>query len=584
MHAAGRHSGIAALPLQASSSSQQPPKAQLPLFSPPSLTAGGRSQFSSAAVATGQPVTVQCVPPVSNAQAELSELLQRSRLLAQLLQPGTRLSEQQLEVVQAALRQQKQQRQQQQPQLEAGPTVLQPGQRSSQLVDPSGRPIVQQPGLRPAAVMAQLVQQPPAGPSARPQGFLPHPQLLQLQQMNPQSPVVLQQQQQQLLQAASLWQQQRGGLPAFGAGLIGAGLGLMQQQPSLYMAALERGHAIMAHNWQTATNKQRDTAWAQFDHWSWQQLGKPGQYCHPNDIVVYLESCFLHQHGRQTAADGTSCPAPSTVSSTVAHLSTRLQQLGCRGPWDWVTCSGNPCNSMEVRTFKGGYSNEMQELGFSPTAAKPLSEDKLQQLVQCLAAEAAEAQQRADQPWYVAVLLWRDACITQYLWDSKRRPAELSKTQTAQVEVTSSAVGSSRVQAHPQISKMCHASQGSRVPRPVDVQGPAGQQLASLLLQYMQCVQQSGRGLGRYLFSPLHPSRLMLQTEQGLSTAAMGQRIIGHLKRLGLYEGESLYSIKRGAMQHDFFVAGKSLAAIGTAADIDTMAVVQAYVDPTRHL
>lgn len=64
----------------------------------------------------------------------------------------------------------------------------------------------------------------------------------------------------------------------------------------------------------------------------------------------------------------------------------------------------------------------------------------------------------------------------------------------------------------------------------------------------------------------------------------MGQRVIGHLRRLGLYEGESLYNIKRGAMQHDFFVAGQSLQAIGTAADIDTLAVVQAYIDPIRHL
>jgi hypothetical protein len=83
---------------------------------------------------------------------------------------------------------------------------------------------------------------------------------------------------------------------------------------------------------------------------------------------------------------------------------------------------------MEVRTFKGGDANEMQDLGFTPTAAKPISEFKLQQLVQQLAAEAAEAQQQANQPWHVAVLLWRDACIAQYLWDSKRRPSELSRT------------------------------------------------------------------------------------------------------------------------------------------------------------
>lgn len=104
------------------------------------------------------------------------------------------------------------------------------------------------------------------------------------------------------------------------------------------------------------------------------------------------------------------------------------------------------------------------------------------------------------------------------------------------------------------------------------------------MLQYMQCLQQHGKSLGRYLFSPLQPNRQALQADQGLSTAAMGQRVVGHLKRLALYEGESLYSIKRGAMQHDYFIAGKSLQAIGAAADIDTLAVVQRYVDPVGHM
>jgi hypothetical protein len=388
----------------------------------------------------------------SDSQLELAELLQRSRLLTQLLHPSTKLTEQQLEAVRAAVQQQKQQQQQQQQPPVArqqqplplladsigsltGPSSSQPAQTALTTLQMQ----IQQQELFVAATLAAAPQQrllqqlsplqlQPVLPIGQPQQqqlqqqlpaplqLLPQQQQQQqlltpvqlLQQQQPQfSGPLLSLQQQQLLQqqlllpTASVRLQQHNGLPASGIGLTSASLGSMQQQPSLYLAALARGHAIMAHNWQDATNKQRDTAWAQFDHWSWQQLGKPGQYCHPNDIVVYLESSYLHQHGRQTAADGTSCPAPSTVGSTVAHLSTRFQQLGCRGPWDWQACSGNPCNSMEVRTFKGGYANEMQDLGFTPTAAKPISESKLQQLVQQLAAEAAEAQQQANQPWHV---------------------------------------------------------------------------------------------------------------------------------------------------------------------------------------
>ena len=384
-----------------------------------------------------------------------------------------------------------------------------------------------------------------------------------------------QQQQQQQLQAETNSYQQ-------------AAASQMQQGQQAYMASLLRGHVIMARNWQAATNQQRDAQWEQLDTWSRQQLGRPAVQCTPDDLIVYLESSFIKQHGRQAAADGSSCPAPSTVKTIVSHLSTKFQQLGRRGTWDCTTGTGNPCDSMELRTFKGGYANLMQEQGFLPTSAKPISEAKLQQLVGLLVEEATAYQQlspkqQQQQPWYIEALLRRDACIVQYLWDSKRRPAETGSLQTSQLDISFNASGDGQVQALPGISKMCHANRSSRRPKVVQVQGAAGQQLAELLLQYQQCLQRTGHNLGRFMFSPLRADKQGLQVEQGLSTAAMEQRVVGHLKRLQMYEGESLYSIKRGAMQHEFFINGVSLQAVGEAADIETSAVVRTYLDPFRH-
>eukprot|EP00878_Enallax_costatus_P003423 GHUV01003634.1.p2 GENE.GHUV01003634.1~~GHUV01003634.1.p2 ORF type:complete len:408 (-),score=155.96 GHUV01003634.1:5007-6095(-) len=362
----------------------------------------------------------------------------------------------------------------------------------------------------------------------------------------------------------------------------------MQQDASLYTAALQRGRTIMAKNWQPATNLQRDKIWQELEEWSQQQLGKPAVQCTPLDLVVYLESSYIRCHGRQQADNGSNCPAPNTVACAVAHLSTKFQELGCRGVWDWNAFTGNPCSSMEIRTFKGGYANQMQDLGYKPTAAKPISSSKLQQLVMQLEEEADAYQQlpkQQQQPWYIEALLRRDACIAQYLWDSKRRPAEAGQLQNEQVNIDLSAsCGASMVSIQPSVSKMCHASRGSRQPRPVQVQGTPGGRLAELFMAYMQCVQQQGKTLGRYMFSPLQADKQDFKTQQGLSTAAMGSRLVMHLKRLGLYEGESLYSIKRGAMQNEFFVNGCSMQAIGEAADIDTPTVVQMYLDPERHL
>uniref|UniRef100_A0A383VD66 Uncharacterized protein n=1 Tax=Tetradesmus obliquus TaxID=3088 RepID=A0A383VD66_TETOB len=109
---------------------------------------------------------------------------------------------------------------------------------------------------------------------------------------------------------------------------------------------------------------------------------------------------------------------------------------------------------MELRTFKGGYANIMQEQGFQHTSAKPISEAKLQQLVGQLVEEADCYQQltpqQQQQPWHVEALLRRDACIAQYLWDGKRRPAETGQLQSAQVEVNLSASSGEQVVTQPQ--------------------------------------------------------------------------------------------------------------------------------------
>ena len=38
----------------------------------------------------------------------------------------------------------------------------------------------------------------------------------------------------------------------------------------------------------------------------------------------------------------------------------------------------------------------------------------------------------------------------------------------------------------------------------------------------------------------------------------MGAGMVMHLERLGLYEGEPMYSIKRGAMQHELSFKAKA--------------------------
>ena len=177
------------------------------------------------------------------------------------------------------------------------------------------------------------------------------------------------------------------------------------------------------------------------------------------------------------------------------------------------------------------------------------------------------------------MLLRRDAALAQLLWDSQRRPAEVSSLPPSSIQA-----GQGQVTAQASSSKMCHASHGGRQPRPILVGGEPGSRLAALLQAYTDSVHRHGRQLGAYMFSPLQADGQQLQQDKGLSTAAMSSRIVEHLQRLGLYTGESVYSVKRGSMQHAFHVQGRSLVAVGEAADIQTARVVRLYVDQSRHL
>ena len=364
---------------------------------------------------------------------------------------------------------------------------------------------------------------------------------------------------------------------AFAAQAAGPSVGSAAAQGSWYDHAVQYGAAVQQRFWQPNTVHQRDRAWQEFDSWCRARLLKPATACTPTDVVVYLCSWWIGAHGRQVLPNGATAPAPGSLTSLVSQLSTRLEEAGRRGVWDPSSGCGNPCKSFEVRHFCGGYANLMHAAGFQPQAVPPLPEWKLGALVAALLAEADNAR-GSGAPWHVEALLRRDAALAQLLWESERRPGEVGQLTTPAVTL-----GGAQFRAQAATSKMCHPSHGPRQPRPITVAGAGGALLQELLEGYARCLGRCGQGLGPFLFSPLRRDGSGLDTGRGLSSAAMTKRIEGHLRRLHLYAGESIYSLKRGAMQHAFFARGETLQAIGEAADIDTPAVVGLYLDPTRH-
>lgn len=55
--------------------------------------------------------------------------------------------------------------------------------------------------------------------------------------------------------------------------------------------------------------------------------------CTPEDVVVFLETTWLPNHGTTLLADGQLHAAPSYLDSTISHLSAAFQRLGRHGEY-----------------------------------------------------------------------------------------------------------------------------------------------------------------------------------------------------------------------------------------------------------
>jgi len=85
-----------------------------------------------------------------------------------------------------------------------------------------------------------------------------------------------------------------------------------------------------------------------------------------------------------------------------------------------------------------------------------------------------------------------------------------------------------------------------------------------------------------FLFSPLTADRRQFK-DSCMSASDIGKRMRHHLEQAALYAGESSHGFRKGQMQA-LSAAGIPSADIGKKAQINTVATVEKYLDPSRHL
>lgn len=94
----------------------------------------------------------------------------------------------------------------------------------------------------------------------------------------------------------------------------------------------------------------------------------------PEDLVAYMESHWVTNHGRTHVGDS---PGPmASASGAKGHLLNLehyFSALGRVGEWNPTTLNGNPCRSHLVISWRRGYKRSQWLAGVRPIAATPVT-------------------------------------------------------------------------------------------------------------------------------------------------------------------------------------------------------------------
>ena len=317
----------------------------------------------------------------------------------------------------------------------------------------------------------------------------------------------------------------------------------------------------------------------------------------PGDILLFLRSHWVpSKSGREQQVI-----TAGYLKSAVSQLSYIFRMHGYKGRWEtsqglWETSGalGNPVLSEIVDSYVDTFSKMAAKSGQRERSAVPMTEEKLQAMVEDMNAAMAEEGSGLQVGAHSKVrelTLRRDKALWVTLWSTGRRCADHCRTRWDRV----------------------YAS----------VQGPAGK-LATDAWQsgedtpslYFSPTQDKTTQSGRVATIQLHRTGTTLcpvnalrawweaasaaegglregtlgfgrrrasTSKQPLSTSSVNGALRRRLDAAGLYEGETVHGFKRGRVQHEL-QHGASEAAVSKKVATSTLSIVRKYGDEGRHL
>ena len=355
----------------------------------------------------------------------------------------------------------------------------------------------------------------------------------------------------------------------------------------MYQDALLRAEEVMRHSVAPDTEQRRIKAGQLFSTWLAQLPDKHIENAAPEDVLCYLESEWVHKHGRSyLPGHDATVASPAGVDQVISHLSSLFTRLGRVGEYDSRSTVGNPCHSVLIRDYLRGYSRKMCASGYEEFSAVPLSFEKRTALLASLNMTAFQH----DGVPRLAYL--RDASHLMVLWDSGYRGGDYGKLQLADLfhtdgnAVFPSGYNPTVAMPFTLVIRPGHGTKTNKRSRahqqPVTLKRHTDPDQCAIrqLWVYLQCAHHDGHPIKGYLFRPTLANQKGFK-EAPWSTTCFIHRLQSHLQRLGWFSGETSHSIRRGTLQHTATLHGT--AAAQAQGQIKTASVLQIYLDPYRH-
>ena len=203
-----------------------------------------------------------------------------------------------------------------------------------------------------------------------------------------------------------------------------------------YFAGLAQGGARIDGRRDNNASRQELVGIAEFGAWLQHLPPEWGRNLHtavPEDIVAYMESHWVRNHGRTVVGNDTSPVASASgAKGHLLGLEHYFAALGRAGDWNPATLSGNPCRSHQVITWRRGYKRGQWMAGVRPVAATPATAVHILQLTApATAAKVAATRKAAPATGSVQnAMRVRDDGLVFYLHEAGQRAGEV-RTPTA---------------------------------------------------------------------------------------------------------------------------------------------------------